>query len=715
MTPRIIDARRCRFAGTIAALAVLAAAGGAHQATAQQGATPRVVPLSETVHGVTLADEYRWMEDPANAAEMLAFVEAENTRFRGLIDARGERAWFERRLGEVSSSLDRIGDYLPCGDNALVIRAGASDRVPKLYLRDAKGERLFLDAAKVAGNELASFGALKRSPDCRLLSAQVSVAGAESGQTHIFDIATGRQIGQPVARIWGEFETSFLPGNQILYTQMAAGVPAGGDPMQGMTAYVAPLDGSRAPVAVLGNGLTVQAKNFPLLTIDPGERFAMGIAGGARADNEFFVTPMDALVKGAPRWRQVATLADKVDYALIHGGALFVQTTQNNDAATVLRYPLAADGAAMGAGTAVFTGTPERLVRAIAATRDGVVVHTTSDGAAKLWLLPGGTGAARALALPFEGSVLGMGADADGRNFNVAFSGWLQNITVLRLEGDRLLETGIASTAWAGARDMAVTRMEATSADGTSVPLVVMRRKGTTGRVPTIVEAYGGYGIDTVYPAYDRNSMAWLDKGGAFAYCGTRGGGERGRAWHEGGRAANKPRAMEDLAACARALTSAGIAPVQGPVSFGGSMAGTVIPTAALRDPGAFGAMVTGVGIVNPARIAAANNGANQFDEMGSPADPAQYRGLVAMDAYHMVATAAAPPPPSLMVIGLNDKRVAPWMTAKWMARARAKWPDAPIYMRGDAKAGHGIGSAEDVRRAQTADVYAFAWAQQTR
>jgi prolyl oligopeptidase len=208
--------------------------------------------------------------------------------------------------------------------------------------------------------------------------------------------------------------------------------------------------------------------------------------------------------------------------------------------------------------------------------------------------------------------------------------------------------------------------------------------------------------------------MVWLDKGGAFAFCGTRGGGERGRDWHEGGRGPNKPRGMEDLAACARQLTAMGIAPAKGPLIIGGSMGGTLVPTAALSDPGAFGAMITQVGILNPTRIGAAENGANQFAEIGNPDDPQQFRDLVAMDAYQMIP-AAAPPVPSMMVIGLNDRRVVPWMTAKWVARARVKWPDAPIYLRGDADAGHGVGSAEDVRRSEAADLYAFAWLQQSR
>lgn len=696
--------RRFALTGTVLAAVVSAAA---------LAAPPRAVPLKETVHGVTLSDEYRWMEDPANKEEILAFVEAENARTRALLDAIPERAWFEKRLAEVSSSLDRVGGTTWCGDTALLLRTGASDRLAKLYVRDNKGERLFLDPAKVAGSDLASFGAIVMSPDCRRVSVQVSTGGSESGRTQVFDIATGQPVGKPIERIWGEFPTTFLPGDRVLYTQMAAS-PVDGDPMKAMTAYIAPLDGSAAPVAVLGNGLTVKPENFPIVIGEADWPFAVGVAAGARADNEIYVAPMASLLAGKPRWRQVATLEDKVGFGFTRGTDLYLLSTKGNSAGTILRRSLKADGSAAGTDEVVLTGSPERLVKDMRVAAEGIYVATTTDGAAGLYFLPDGKGPAQEVALPFEGTIFRFEPEADGRGVSFALTGWAQNATAFRVENGKLTATGIASQSWEGAKDMAVTRLQATSKDGTKVPAVVIRRKGASGRTPTIVQAYGGYGYDTVFPAYARNDMAWLDRGGAIAYCGTRGGGERGRDWHEGGRGPNKPRGMEDLAACARTLTEAGIAPVQGPLVTGGSMGGVLVPTATLRDPKAFGAMITAVGIVNPSRIGAAENGANQFAEIGNPADPQQFRDLVAMDAYQMIPDAKAPPPPTMMVIGLNDKRVVPWMTAKWIARARAKWPNAPIYMRGDAQSGHGIGSAEDVRRAEAADIYAFAWAMQT-
>jgi prolyl oligopeptidase len=104
-------------------------------------------------------------------------------------------------------------------------------------------------------------------------------------------------------------------------------------------------------------------------------------------------------------------------------------------------------------------------------------------------------------------------------------------------------------------------------------------------------------------------------------------------------------------------------------------------------------------------------NGPNQFPEFGDPATPDGFHALVAEDSYLTLAGAKAMPP-TLVTIGLNDKRVPPWMGAKYAALARARFGDTvPVLLRGDAEAGHGIGSARDRQIAEFADTFAFAWA----
>jgi prolyl oligopeptidase len=195
-----------------------------------------------------------------------------------------------------------------------------------------------------------------------------------------------------------------------------------------------------------------------------------------------------------------------------------------------------------------------------------------------------------------------------------------------------------------------------------------------------------------------------------MAYCGVRGGGERGRAWHEGGRSANKPNGHADFIACAATLKAAGIAPIKGVVATGTSAGGALVPPAVLKEPDLFAAMVPRVAVLNASRIGAAANGANQFDEMGDPGTSEGFKALVVMDAYHQLATAKTMPD-TLVTIGLNDKRVSPWMSAKFAARAQARFGDRrTVWLRAETDGGHGVGTAEGARVAEFADIFAFAW-----
>jgi prolyl oligopeptidase PreP (S9A serine peptidase family) len=78
-----------------------------------------------------------------------------------------------------------------------------------------------------------------------------------------------------------------------------------------------------------------------------------------------------------------------------------------------------------------------------------------------------------------------------------------------------------------------------TAKDGTRVPMFIVRRKDVTGSAPTLLYAYGGYGLIDP-PAFSPERLAWVEQGGVFAIAYIRGGGEYGRAWHEAGRRQNK-------------------------------------------------------------------------------------------------------------------------------------------------------------------------------
>ncbi|MDQ3043726.1 MAG: hypothetical protein M3R06_01055, partial [Chloroflexota bacterium] len=58
--------------------------------------------VTETLHGVEIADPYRWLEDGADP-QTQAWVAAQNARTEDLLSGLAGRDWLERRLSELLS------------------------------------------------------------------------------------------------------------------------------------------------------------------------------------------------------------------------------------------------------------------------------------------------------------------------------------------------------------------------------------------------------------------------------------------------------------------------------------------------------------------------------------------------------------------------------------------------------------------------------------
>ena len=57
------------------------------------------------------------------------------------------------------------------------------------------------------------------------------------------------------------------------------------------------------------------------------------------------------------------------------------------------------------------------------------------------------------------------------------------------------------------------------------MPMFIMRRNDVTGPAPTLLYAYGGFGISMI-PVYSLSQLAWIEQGGVIAVANIRGGGE---------------------------------------------------------------------------------------------------------------------------------------------------------------------------------------------
>src|SRR5581483_8644013 len=269
-------------------------------------------------------------------------------------------------------------------------------------------------------------------------------------------------------------------------------------------------------------------------------------------------------------------------------------------------------------------------------------------------------------------------------------------------------KTALASVSPVDFSDVQVTRTEATSMDGTRVPLNIIMRKGTPldAANPTLLYGYGGYNISEV-PAFSALRRLWLEQGGIYVVANIRGGGEFGEAWHRAGNLTKKQNVFDDFYAAATFLVDRRYTSSAKLAIMGGSNGGLLMGAALTQHPEMYRAVVSHVGIYDMMRFELYPNGAFNVTEFGSVSDPAQFRALYAYSPYHHVVDGTKYPA-VVLFSGTNDPRVNPADSRKFAARLQAATAsDRPILLR-ISGSGHGFGTSLSEGLSQTVDQYAF-------
>ncbi|QMT40609.1 prolyl oligopeptidase family serine peptidase [Neisseria shayeganii] len=251
---------------------------------------------------------------------------------------------------------------------------------------------------------------------------------------------------------------------------------------------------------------------------------------------------------------------------------------------------------------------------------------------------------------------------------------------------------------------LAVQQHWAASADGTAVPYYHIGSGRTDA--PTIVYAYGGFGVPELPHYLGTIGRHWLARGGAFVLANLRGGGEFGPQWHAAAQgAARKHKSVDDLLAVAADLAERQLARPERIALQGGSNGGLITAAAYCRAPERIGALVCEVPLTDMLRYPLLSAGASWLEEYGDPADSADAGYLKALSPYHNIA-AGRPYPPALITTHLSDDRVHPAHALKFHARLQEN--GAPSRLYAPATGGHTGNASQEETAAELAAVLVF-------
>ncbi len=689
-------------------------------------ATPQK-PVTDTYHGVSVTDPYRWLEnwdDPA----VKSWSNAQNAHARDFLDNLPDVAAIRQRVTEVlSAQTESYGGLHVAGGRLFTLKRQPPKQQPFIVVMDSAQHpdeaRVVVDPNALDPRGTTAIDWFEPSPDGKLVAVSLSEGGSEAGDLHIFDVATGKQVYEVIPRAQngtGGGAAAWLPDSKSLfYTRYPQGSERPADDRDFyMQLY-------RHELGTPPSSDTYEVgKDFPKIAEVVVETTRDGVAlasmqKGDGGEFQHYLRTLDG------KWIQLTHYTDRVVQAQLGratGGkstAVYLVSLKDAPHGQLLRLTIdnhTGEGADLAKAAVVLAPADATLVSEFNNDTGNLVI---TDHRIYATYQLGGPSEIRVFDLAGHpqpapkqfpvGDVDGLTAaaeDGDGILFRdtsyIDASSWLD----FDSSAGTTVKTDLSQKAPVDFADCEVVREWATSKDGTKVPVNIIRKKGLAldGSHPCLVNGYGGYGID-ITPAYVASRRILLDQGFVFAQANIRGGGEFGDAWHHAGNLTHKQNVFDDFYAACRHMIEAGYTSASRLAILGGSNGGLLMGATFTQHPEIARCVVSQVGIYDMLRVELSSNGAFNIPEFGTVKDEAQFKALYAYSPYHHVSDGVHYPP-VLFLTGANDPRVDPMQSRKMTARLQAVG-DA-CYLRTSANSGHGIGSSLAQRIEETVDIDAF-------
>ena len=582
-------------------------------------APPPVFPPGQTVdvlQGVSVADPYRALENPADPL-VAAWSDAENDRARGYLDALPGRAGVAAKLTRlITATSPAYYDLQAKGPAVFALYNDPARQQPSLVVLNAGADpasrRSLVDPNLTDPSGHTAIDWYAASPDGSKVAVSLSLGGSEDGTLHVYDAATGKEIGAPIPRV--QYPTA---GGGVAWAADSRGFwytryPGPEAPEaerhfnQSVYRHVLGSDVSADTLALSARDGVPRTGEIYLDNRDGGASALASVELGDGGQFQIFVLGPDGPA------RKVAAYEDDVIAAVIAAdGTVFGVSRKDAPMGKVqkLAPPYAGGFAAApvivppDARSAIIDGgefsTPLTVVK------DRLFVSRIAGGPSVVTLTDLDGSHAATLDLPAVSAV----GEIDATPSGDALYSVSQYLTPNRFDRWSAATgasgpTGLAVTSPISFADTEVVRAFATSKDGTKVPLNIIRRKGTAldGSNPTLLYGYGGYGVSQTPYFAGTNVRTWLDAGGVYAIANLRGGGEYGETWHHQGMLTHKQTVFDDFTAAGETLIKLGYTRHDRLALRGGSNGGLLMGAMITQQPALARAVVSQVGIYDMSR-----------------------------------------------------------------------------------------------------------------
>ena len=661
----------------------------------------------DNYHGTTVADPYRWLENP-DSPETRAWITAQNRLTFGFLESIPARDRIQARLTQLWD-YEKYSIPFREGDRYFYFKNDGLQNQSVLYTLKSLDAppTVLLDPNQLSPDGTIALSGLELSDDGKLMAYGLSTAGSDWQEWRVRDVETGTDL--PDRLQWIKFSGASWTkdGQGFFYSRYDEPDPKA--KLEAVNYY------QKLYYHKIGTPQTAD-----VLVYERPDEKEWGFSGGVTEDGRYLII---AVWKGTDTrnlifYKDLAT-ADAPVVELIDSFEAEFDFVGNEGTRFWFRTDLAAPRSRLIAiditqrdrtqWQELVPQTDETL-KGVNVVNDQFIALYLKDAQTQVNLFDLNGQPVRSVELPGIGSAGGFGGKRTDTATFYSFTSFTTPTTIYRYD----LVTGQSTVFRQPQVDFDPQAYETrqvfyTSKDGTRVPMFIVHRKGLQldGNNPTYLYSYGGFNV-SLTPSFSVSNLVWLEMGGVYAMPNIRGGGEYGEEWHQAGMKHNKQKVFDDFIAAGEWLIANGYTRPAKLAIAGGSNGGLLVGACMIQRPDLFGAALPAVGVMDMLRFHKFTIGWAWTSEYGTPDDPEDFKVLYAYSPLHNLKPGVAYPA-TLITTADHDDRVVPAHSFKFAAALQAAHKGtAPVLIRIETKAGHGAGKPTAKLLEEGADKWAF-------
>ncbi|MFZ0967134.1 MAG: prolyl oligopeptidase family serine peptidase [Candidatus Acidiferrales bacterium] len=653
----------------------------------------------DTIHGVSVTDPYRWLEDQ-KSPETRAWIEAEDKCTAAVLDAVPGRAEISKRFTELMK-VESVG--LPRERHGVYFfsKRSPDQQLYIIYKREGLHgkDEVLIDPHPLSPDHSTSVGLMDVSSDGSLLAYNVRTGGQDEVTVHFLDVKTAKALPDELPHA-DYFGLSLEPDNRgAYYTRMTPDGPR-------VLHHVIGTD-AKTDAEIFGKGFGTDKIISSKISEDGSYLVIDVIYGSGSTRAEVYLKDL----KSSEPVKAIVNDLDSLFFGDIEGGTVYLMT--NWKAPHWHIYSVDPKRPARDAWTEVIPES-DATIQNFGLYGGKMLVEYVRNATSQLHLFEVNGKSVGDVALPALGSVNGTTGRWENGHVFFDFHSFNMPDTILSYEiKTGTLDTWQKSSVPIDSAKYTVEQVWYESKDKTRVPMFLFYKKGLVrdGARPVVLTGYGGFNVSNT-PSFSALGVVLADQGGIYALANLRGGGEFGEAWHHAGMMENKQNVFDDFIAAGEWLIANKYTSSSKLAIAGGSNGGLLVGAAMTQRPDLFQAVVCLYPLLDMVRFQKFPPASWWVPEYGSSDDAAQFKYILAYSPYQNVKDGTKYPA-TLFVTGDGDTRVNPLHARKMAARVQAaNASDHPILLLYDTKSGHSGGRPLNKEIEENSDIASFLFSQ---